>query len=302
MAYFDPRLTLCVFRAGLLPTAARLKTHQLATDPPATDGEPKSQQTLFDAMIVNLQCVLAFRLASSVSPPGETRSLPGTNFFVVVGILMTMNLGCERSVAPTTEVSAERAQPLIVRKEIPPVISDDTRQVATEIDVVNPLSTPLRITGISQSCGCLSTKLMARDLGPRERTTLRMTIGTRGYVGRRHVHCRLQTDRDLGLEYRVTVTAVKRIELNHYEWSFGSVPPSEKVIRHATLRAHAVGGRKAPRILEVTCQHEALQCEVEEDRVVAPDAGVSTREASLRLALSPQAEIGTGAAYVQVRY
>lgn len=222
--------------------------------------------------------------------------------FVLAGAILTLACGCGNSSSEVREPVVALSPPIVLSTELPPVFTDDTREVTAEIPVRNPTSDTLRITEISSSCGCLSAELGSSHLGPLKETTLRLRIGVSGQVGRRTLHGRLKTDREFEFEYQVAVTVLQRIETEHYDWSFGSLHTSEKVIRDILIRTHALAGVEPPRILDVNTEYGGLQCSIATDQLLPPSRGVATREVTLRLALMPEATIGSGSAYVHVNY
>lgn len=222
--------------------------------------------------------------------------------FIFAGATIALVSGCGNENAEVRESAVTLVSPIVLSTELAPVITDDTREVIARISVRNPTSDPLRIISISSSCGCLSAELGSSHLGPLRETTLTLRIGVNGKVGRRTVHGRLRTDRELEFQYQVSFTALQRTETEHYHWSFGKLNTTERVVRDILIRTNALAGDEPPRILDVNTGHSGLQCSIETDRLLSSRRGVSTREVTLRLSLTPETAVGAGSAYVQLKY
>lgn len=231
------------------------------------------------------------------------RSLQKQSVWLLVLISTSIDAGCNNShLPPPTIASADNHGRVVVCRQLSPVISDETDEIAAHFDVVNPTPSRLRVTRVLPSCGCLAAMLGKRELGPNDHTSLDLTFRVKGQTGQRSVHCILETDRGVQFEYSVKVTVISRIEVSNAQFSFGSVDPSSTTVRTLSLRLHALAGDPLPEILDVKSDFDGLRCSLTRGSVTTEEAGILTDESVIRMLLRPRSARGPDGAHVQVRY
>jgi len=225
---------------------------------------------------------------------------------VVLAALLAVAQGCYSCGAdpPVGETGALASAPRVVRYTHPPVIVDESLEIAHDFNVTNDTNTRVEIVSVKSSCGCLEAAVRDRVLEPGATTVLALRMRSRRGDPARNTTCVLETDQAGQWVYEMDVVSYPRVQFvtEHGSLYLGRAGLRDSPEGTVRVYTHALEGEEPPVIREVRAATDDIHAAVREEGLRSLGNGVSRRVSVLSVRRAPGSASGRRSSAVLLHY
>lgn len=224
---------------------------------------------------------------------------------ILIAVLAVAAGGCQpesnTGTTPPTQTSAladyvPQANEVYVRRDLPPVISDDTATLTVAFPIQNDTTNTLTFTGVRKSCGCSDAELGQSTLNPGEETTLHVALRTPGRFGQQRVTCYVDESSGKTWVCDLHTTIHQRFRFDPLVTHFGLLRPRTEHAREVTFLTCAASEAELPARVSFTCDSPQVTLGKVTEAIERPTAGVVVKRLTVPVKLLTPSVFGPASA------